>query len=171
MARYNKIWTTKLVNEALQKIESGDEVDLSCFWNQDTGFRAADINFQMTQEETEEFIKCSEDVIYFANKYCYAMTDDGIANINLRDYQRDMLRDFQNNRFVIMLASRQIGKCILFNTRIKVFNKRENCEQNLPIFEFRHIVMKDYIKNLPFKARLIYKLKYQLYKLYDKLDN
>jgi hypothetical protein len=112
MARHNKIWNTKLVNETLKKIEAGAPADISCFWNQDTGFRAADINFQMTQEETEEFIKCSENVIYFANKYCYAMTDEGIANINLRDYQKDMLRDFQNNRFIVMLASRQIGKTV-----------------------------------------------------------
>ena len=162
MARHNKIWTTKLVNETLKKMEAGAPADTSCFWNQDTGFRAADINFQMTQEETEEFIKCSEDIIYFSNKYCYAMTDEGVANIELRPYQIEMLRAFQHNRFVVMLASRQIGKCFLFNTRIKVFNKVENCEQTLPIYEFRHMVIGDYIKNLPFKSRLIYKLKYQI---------
>jgi hypothetical protein len=112
MARHNKIWTTKLVNETLKKMEAGAAADTSCFWNQDTGFRAADINFQMTQEETEEFVKCSDDIIYFSNKYCYAMTDEGVANIDLRPYQIEMLKAFQHNRFIVMLASRQIGKTV-----------------------------------------------------------
>jgi hypothetical protein len=112
MARHNKIWTTKLVTETLKKMEAGAPADTSCFWNQDTGYRAADINFQMTQEETEEFVRCSDDIIYFSNKYCYAMTDEGVANIELRPYQIEMLRAFQHNRFIVMLASRQIGKTV-----------------------------------------------------------
>lgn len=171
MARHNKIWTTKFITETLKKMEAGAAADTSCFWNQDTGFRAADINFQMTQEETEEFVKCSDDVIYFSNKYCFAMTDEGIANIELRPYQENMLRSFQQNRFVVMMASRQIGKCHLFNTKIKILNKTTGETQEIPVYEFRHLIIKDQIKALPFKQRLIYKLKYQLYKLYDKLDN
>ncbi len=40
------------------------------------------------------------------------MTDEGIANIKLRPYQEEMLSAFQNNRYVIMMAARQIGKTI-----------------------------------------------------------
>jgi hypothetical protein len=40
------------------------------------------------------------------------MTDEGIQQITLRPYQEDMLEGFQDNRFVVMLASRQIGKTV-----------------------------------------------------------
>ncbi|NBO21961.1 hypothetical protein EBU94_01275 [bacterium] len=40
------------------------------------------------------------------------MTDEGVSRIELRKYQKTMLKDFQDNRFNVMLASRQIGKTV-----------------------------------------------------------
>jgi len=53
------------------------------------------------------------------------MTDEGIQQVKLRDYQKDMLRDFQHNRFNIVLASRQMGKTVtasIFNAWYLTFN-------------------------------------------------
>jgi hypothetical protein len=108
----NQIWTTNKVNEQVARMQEGYEADVSCFYEGDFNFRKAEINFQYTKEEQKELIRCANDVIYFADKYCHAMTDDGIRKINLRDYQKDMLKEFQDNRFIVMLAARQIGKTI-----------------------------------------------------------
>ena len=108
----NTVWTTKKVDDVKKMIEQGLDVDKSCFYQGDINFRNGNINFKYISEEQEEIVRCASDVIYFANKYCHAMTDEGIRKISLRDYQQDMLRDFQDNRYIIMLASRQIGKTI-----------------------------------------------------------
>lgn len=172
MSNKNKIWSTKRVEDTRKAIEEGRVADTSCFWSQDIDYRAANINFELTQEEAKEFIKCSKDIVYFANKYAYAMTDDGIANISLRDYQKRMLTEVTDpvKRFHIVLASRQVGKCPFFNTKIKVKNLKTNIIQEIEMFKFRHILMKPIIRKLPFKDRLIYKTKYNLYRLYNLLD-
>lgn len=108
----NTIWTSTKVKEQIRKIENGEDADVGCFHEGDLSLRKANINFQYTKEEQNEIIKCANDVLYFAQKYCFAMTDEGIARINLRDYQKDMLSDFQDNRFVVMMSSRQTGKTI-----------------------------------------------------------
>jgi hypothetical protein len=66
------------------------------------------VNF--TQEQVDEYIKCSQDPIYFA-KYIKIITlDEGVTNFNMYDFQRDMISTFHENRFVIMKCPRQVGK-------------------------------------------------------------
>lgn len=152
----NKIWNTKKVNEVIRAIEEGRKCDTSCFWNNDSQYRAANINFELTEDELREFVKCSKDVTYFANKYAHAMTDNGIVNITLRPYQEKMLNTFQNKRFVVMLASRQIGKTITSG----IFLAWYLCfhfERNILIVANKQTTageivskIKDIIKNLPF---------------------
>jgi len=108
----NIVWTTAKVDETLHRLEKGLDADKSCFYMGDIYFRNGNINFKYTTEEQDEIVRCASDVLYFSNKYCHAMTDEGVRKIKLRDYQQDMLKDFQDNRYVIMLASRQIGKTI-----------------------------------------------------------
>jgi hypothetical protein len=66
----------------------------------------------------EEFIHCSEDILYFANKYFYIVTvDDGKKKIDLWDFQKKILKAFDcppdGKQNVIVLASRQISKTTL----------------------------------------------------------
>ena len=106
----NTIWNTELINEQIRRIDSGDTVNMECFYGGDVTLRNSNILFQYTRDEQKELLRCASDVVYFANNYCYAMTDAGIKHIVLRDYQVEMLRMFQNNRYSIVNASRQIGK-------------------------------------------------------------
>ena len=156
MARSTKIWSTKLVTEVLKAIETGIPADTTCFWAGDPQYRGANINFDLTKSETEEFVKCAGNVIYFADKYCHAMTDEGIANIKMREYQKKMLSAFQDNRFVIMLASRQIGKTItsgIFLAWYLCFHYDRNClivaNKQATAGEIVSKI-KTIIKNLPF---------------------
>ena len=66
------------------------------------------VNF--TQDQVDEYIKCSRDPIYFA-KYIKIITlDEGVTDFKMYDFQQDMIRTFHNNRFTIMKCPRQVGK-------------------------------------------------------------
>lgn len=61
----------------------------------------------------KEFIKCSQDPVYFAETYMKIVSlDDGLVNFKLRDYQRDMIRSMKDNRYCAYNLSRQSGKSI-----------------------------------------------------------
>jgi hypothetical protein len=107
-----KIWSTKKINEEIDRVEKGLPADTRPFYDGKIDMKAADVVFDYTKEEIEELGRCAADVVYFGNKYCHSMTDEGIRRIKLRPYQEEMLQNFQDNRFVVMLASRQIGKTV-----------------------------------------------------------
>jgi len=68
------------------------------------------VSLNYTQEELEEYIKCSKDPIYFT-KYIKIITlDDGVAPFDMYDFQKDMIKTFHDNRFVITKCPRQVGK-------------------------------------------------------------
>lgn len=112
MSSRGKIWNSKRIAEEIDKIERGLLADYSPFFDGKIDMKAPDIVYEYTKEELEELARCASDVVYFGNKYCYSMTDEGIRQIELRPYQEEMLSAFQDNRFVVMLASRQIGKTV-----------------------------------------------------------
>lgn len=64
-----------------------------------------------TTEMMEEWLRCQRDVIYFAENYSAIETGDyGIVKIQLRDYQRDMLKIISKDRNAIFRLPRQVGK-------------------------------------------------------------
>jgi len=109
------IFTTKLVDEASDKINDG--VVLKRYQNpwlkSEIGLRRAGVTFRMTPDEQAEYIKCALDIDHFVEKYCKVKREDGsVGNIFLRDYQKEILDNFVNSRFNILMASRQVGKTI-----------------------------------------------------------
>ena len=66
---------------------------------------------QFTQEQINEWIKCKNDPIYFAMNYIQIISlDEGLVPFKMYDFQKDILRDFHNNRFNIAKLPRQTGK-------------------------------------------------------------
>jgi hypothetical protein len=126
------VFTTKLVDEATDKINDG--IVLKRYQNpwlkSEVGLRRAGVTFKLTADEQQEYIKCALDVHYFTEKYCKVKTEDGsINNIKLRDYQIEILDNFVNNRFNILMASRQVGKTIsssIFMLHTILFNNDKN---------------------------------------------
>lgn len=108
------IWNTEKINEVLKKYNDGlieiKGMANSPFFSGDMELRRGNILFEYTPEELNEIRKCREDILYFADKYCKLMTDNGIQNIELRDYQREVLVNLVNERFICFMAARQIGK-------------------------------------------------------------
>jgi len=60
----------------------------------------SNINIILTKDELNEYSKCYNNSIYFIEKYC---------NITLREYQKEWIRNVNNNRFLIFCNSRQVG--------------------------------------------------------------
>jgi hypothetical protein len=68
------------------------------------------VQVKFTEEQVEEYIKCSKDPIYFA-KYIKIITlDEGVVPFKMYDFQEEMIRTFYQNRFTIMKCPRQVGK-------------------------------------------------------------
>ena len=66
-----------------------------------------------TEESIREYAKCMQDPVYFAVTYLKVINlDEGLVPFQLYDYQEDMFKHFNDNRFSIVLACRQSGKSI-----------------------------------------------------------
>lgn len=116
------IFTTKLVEDVTNNINDGVIVKRfqNPWFQNEIGVRRSGLTFMMTPDEIQEYIKCKLDIQYFAEKYCRIKTEDGsVQNIKLRDYQKEILNLYTNNRFSILCGSRQIGKCCEFNTEVE----------------------------------------------------
>lgn len=96
-----------------------------------TNLKPAGTRSNMTPEQVKEFAKCAEDPIYFIKKYVKIINvDEGLVPFELYPFQEKMVNIFANNRFVLSLIPRQSGKCVYYDTKIKVRNKKtgEECE-------------------------------------------
>ena len=104
------IWSTQSLDLALKAINEGKRLIANPFYENNSGILKADLNFQRTQEEIDEWIKCKDDIIYFVEKYCKLLTPQGIRHVELRDYQVRYLKHVQKNQLSIGLTPRQAGK-------------------------------------------------------------
>jgi hypothetical protein len=126
------VFTTKLVEEATDKINDG--IVLKRYQNPwlkgEVGIKRSGISFRMIAEEQQEYIRCALDIHHFTEKYCKTKREDGsVGAIKLRDYQEEMLDSFVNNRFSILMASRQVGKTVssaIFILHTILFNNDKN---------------------------------------------
>ena len=114
------VFTSKNIENITEQISEGVIVKMyqRPWLKNEVGIRRHGLSFDMTmpngtgESEFEEYIKCANDIHYFAEKYCKIKREDGsIGEIVLRPYQRDILNLFKNNR-VILCSSRQSGKTI-----------------------------------------------------------
>ena len=171
------IWSTAVINKALEGIQQGQPLKASPFLNKNTKLLKPELVRRYTPEEIDDYKRCAVDPIYFAEK-CYLMTPEGLKPCKLRDYQKDYIRHLQHNRFSIFLSCRQSGKTFNMLTNINVKFFLENISQNVVIKEkLNSFYIKDNIYNVPIfelynlycKQTLIWKCKYHLYKIIYRL--
>ena len=80
---------------------------------------------EFTREQVEQYIKCVNDPVYFANNYIKIVhVDRGLVQLQLYDYQRNLLENFHGNRETIVKMPRQCGKCVTGDTKIMLRNKK-----------------------------------------------
>jgi len=124
------LWSTKQINDLILALDQGYRPKIKLpFYEGRQYLRKGNIVFEYTDEEIAELAKCASDIVYFAEKYAVVMTDNGIQKVVLREYQKRMLRNFQQERFNIVLASRQMGKTVtasIFNAWYLTFNVDKN---------------------------------------------
>lgn len=123
------IWSTESLNLAIKGLEEGKKLKANPFYENNTRLLKGDLVFERTEEEIEEWKKCKNDILYFAEKYCKLMTPEGIQHIHLRDYQKKYLRHLEKNRLSIYLACRQCSKTTmsaLFMLHYVCFNFDKN---------------------------------------------
>lgn len=162
------IFTSEKIEEIREKLEQGYKIPRhEKFWAENyTQTKRDGIVFTLNDDETLEYIKCklgidiNDDpyidpntqtlkmtgIEYFAEEFCKVKNELGqIKNIKLRDYQEDILNMFIENRFSIVMASRQIGKCFLPDTQI-VTEKSSSKIYKIWFKSLKNKKLTDYIK-------------------------
>lgn len=83
------------------------------YYNGNKNLKAAGVSVEFTDFQLKEYIKCSQDPIYFIRNYVKVVhVDRGTVPFALYDYQERMILAMHNNRKVITLAPRQMGKTV-----------------------------------------------------------
>lgn len=109
--------------------------------------KPAGVQQEWTKEQVEEYLKCKDNPVYFAENYMKIVhVDDGLIQFEPYDYQKELIEKVHDNRFTIAMQSRQTGKCFSADTEITVRNKKtgetmsttaqkffENTKENVPL--------------------------------------
>ena len=75
--------------------------------------KRAGVETKYTDDELQEYIKCSSNPVHFIESYCSIISlDEGLVKFKLRGYQQNLIEHYDDNRFNVVLASRQSGKSI-----------------------------------------------------------
>ena len=73
--------------------------------------KKAGVEHAYTQEEVDEYIRCSKDPVYFVEKYIKIVNvDRGLMPFEMWDFQKEMIRTYHESRFSITKCPRQVGK-------------------------------------------------------------
>lgn len=109
----------------------------SSFYNANPLLKSVGVNVPYTPEQMEEYVKCSQDPIYFINNYIKIISlDKGLILFELFEYQEKFVRSIHENRFVISLMPRQSGKCLQLDTKVKLKQKSTGKLVEITLGEF-----------------------------------
>ena len=86
---------------------------------------------QFTPEQVQEYVKCSNDPLYFIKKYVKIVSlDKGLVPFDMYNFQQELIDILHENRFVIGKLPRQVGKTttvgayllhyVLFNQNVNI---------------------------------------------------
>lgn len=95
--------------------------------------KRTDTIIPFTEEQRDEWIRCSQDAEYFIENYVKIINvDRGLINFGMFGFQRKMVNTFANNRFVICKLPRQVGKTTTV-TAYFLWKILFNADQNIAI--------------------------------------
>jgi hypothetical protein len=81
------------------------------FYNNNPNLKAEGVVTEFTKHQIDEYIKCSNDPIYFLENYAKIVSlDEGVISFVPFDYQKKFINEIHNNRLVVGMMSRQLGK-------------------------------------------------------------
>lgn len=158
-----EIWDIARVADVEAALIDGYKIKPNPFYESDPEWRKGNIVYTYTDMELDEIKKCRKDIVYFADNYCHVMTDDGVRNIILRDYQKEVLKALQKNRFNIYLAARQVGKCLTFSTPITISRGSKVIKTTLGQLYFETL-------KVTRSLTILERIKFRLWKWYTRLN-
>jgi len=92
--------------------------------------KKANTKLSYTKEQIDEWVKCAVDPVYFAENYIKIVTlDHGLQHFGMYDFQKKMVKTFNNNRFSICKLPRQSGKSttvVAYLLHYAIFNDNVN---------------------------------------------
>jgi len=102
--------------------------------------KRGDVSIEWTTDMVQEYIKCAKDPVYFIKNYIKIVhVDHGLVPFAVWDFQEDILRLAEKERFVICKLPRQVGKTttiasfilhsVLFNEHYSVAILAHKAEQ------------------------------------------
>jgi hypothetical protein len=109
MGRKRKEQAEKKID--FSKIDEKDIVVDASYYKGNENLLKNNAQIKWTPELIEEFETCTKNILHFSENYFFIHTnDEGKRKIELYKYQKKLLRAFRDNRFNIILSSRQSGK-------------------------------------------------------------
>lgn len=127
-------------------------------YNNNRNLKAAGVQVPFTQEQVQEYIRCSRDPIYFIRNYAKIVSlDDGVVPFDPFPYQERMIKAIHENKNTLGKLFRQAGKStivaayfawyVLFNDNktavilankqaiaIEIFGRVQFIIENLPLW-------------------------------------
>ncbi len=92
--------------------------------------KKANTSQNFTKKQVAEYIKCSDNPVYFTEKYLQIVNvDAGLISFDMYDFQKEMMWKFHRNRFNIAKLPRQSGKSTIVTTYLlhyALFNENVN---------------------------------------------
>jgi len=92
--------------------------------------KKANVPNEWTEAQIAEFLKCSEDPVYFIKTYVKIVSlDKGLVPFDMYDFQTEMVHKFHDNRFNIAKLPRQSGKSTIVTSYLlwyTLFNQEVN---------------------------------------------
>lgn len=103
--------------------------------------KADHVKLELSPDHITEILRCQSDPIYFFSKYVRINAlGKGLVPFEVFDYQKEVIKAFNENRFSCVCMARQLGKCVTKNTFINIKNKKTLDEYYLPIGEYHQFI-------------------------------
>ena len=82
--------------------------------------KAANVPVEFTEDQLAEYIRCQQDPIHFIEQYVQIVhVDKGLIPFQMYPFQKNMIQNFVDNRFVICKLPRQSGKSTVIISFLK----------------------------------------------------
>lgn len=128
-----RLWCTQSVELADKGISEGYKLKDYPYLRtvKDAKLRKASLAFDYTPDEIEIIGICANDIYFFSDNFGKLKDEDkGWVNIKLRDYQKNLMRFYDDNRWNIVMFPRQSGKTtttIMKIVHFLTFNIEKDC--------------------------------------------
>lgn len=112
---HNNRVKSHLAQFALPKDSENNFIDIygrSVTYSGVKGLKKVGVQLPLTQIHIDEIIKCSQDIVYFAEHYVQILTPLGYRPVLLRDFQLDLLLQLRDSNRNIVKLPRQAGKSV-----------------------------------------------------------